>query len=99
MTRFCCCLFDVGLLLLLLVFSNSTCAAQPIVQIRSPRDGSYISHEQDHVLVGGKVFAETASSEHLDIFLVLDVSGSTAHYAGVDLADWVLSPFAEMVPT
>ena len=39
------------------------------------------------VLVSGKVASQGARSPNVDIFLVIDVSGSTAQYAGVDLGD------------
>jgi hypothetical protein len=54
------------------------------VPIRSPKDGSHITQEQDYLLVSGKVASEAARSPNVDIFLVLDVSGSAAQHAGVD---------------
>jgi Mg-chelatase subunit ChlD len=79
----------VGVSLLLLVnFANGTLSAESRVQIRSPQNGSNITHEQNHILVGGKVIPEPARTNNVDIFLVLDASGSTAEYAGVDLPEF-----------
>lgn len=78
--------------LLLITFSHSTWGAEPTVQIRSPKDGSPITQEQNYVLVSGKVAAEAARSGYVDILLVLDVSGSTAHYAGVDFSEFSQLP-------
>ncbi|MBI2359159.1 MAG: VWA domain-containing protein [Deltaproteobacteria bacterium] len=57
------------------------------MEILSPRDGARIVQEQDTVLVSGKVSTQGTRSPTLDITFVLDVSGSTANYAGVDLGD------------
>src|SRR5574341_479706 len=59
--------------------------AEPRVQILSPKDGSRISQEQNAVFVSGKVAHQGGRSANVDIFLVIDVSGSTAMYAGVNL--------------
>ncbi len=61
--------------------------AEPKVQIHSPKDGSRIAQEQSTVLVTGKVSSQAARTSNVDIFFVLDVSGSTTHYAGVDFGD------------
>ncbi|HEV8719613.1 MAG TPA: hypothetical protein VGW77_03125 [Candidatus Binatia bacterium] len=75
-------LFQIRLFcLLLIMFSNSAWGAEPKVQIRSPKDGSHITQEQDYLLVG-KVASEAARSPNVDIFLVLDVSGSTPSMQG-----------------
>lgn len=66
--------------------------AEPKVQILSPKDGTRITQEQSTVLVSGKVSSEAGRSANVDIMFVLDVSGSTAHYAGVDLDDMADSP-------
>jgi hypothetical protein len=80
--------FQLGLaLLLLIIFPNRNSAAEPRVQIRSPKDGSEITQEESYVLIGGKVFTRDAASGYVDIFLVLDVSGSTAQYAGIDFSE------------
>ena len=78
--------------LLLIIFPNRIWAAGPRVQIRSPQDRSEIAQEQNYVLVSGKVTAEAARSGYVDIFLVLDVSGSTAHDAGVDFPEFSQLP-------
>jgi uncharacterized protein YegL len=75
-------------ILLLITFPNETLGAEVRIQIRSPTDGSHVTQEQNYVMVGGKVFTQGASSGYVDIFLVLDVSGSTAQYAGVDFSEF-----------
>ena len=62
-------------------------AAEPRVQILSPADGSRISQDTNSIFVSGKVARETGRSTHVDILLVIDVSGSTAMYAGADLGE------------
>ena len=82
--RFC----ELCLLLLLSVLGSSlTWAAEPKVQILSPKNDSRITQEQNRILVSGKVASQAARSPNVDIFLVVDVSGSTAQYAGVDMGD------------
>jgi hypothetical protein len=89
MNRSCLRFFQLGLpFFLLITFSNRTWAAELTVQIRSPKDGSQITQEQAYVLIGGKAAVETGGSGSVDIFLVLDVSGSTAQYAGSDFAEF-----------
>ncbi|MBI4489012.1 MAG: VWA domain-containing protein, partial [Deltaproteobacteria bacterium] len=61
--------------------------AEPKVQIHSPKDGSRIVQEQSTVLVTGKVSSQAARTPNVDILFVVDVSGSTTHYAGVDFGD------------
>lgn len=61
--------------------------AEPSVRIHSPKDGARIVQDQNNVLVSGKVTTQAARTPNVDILLVLDISGSTANYAGVDLAD------------
>jgi len=75
-----------------LVFSilgvpNIGLAAEPKVQILSPVDGSRIVQDKNSIFVSGKVARETGRSANVDILLVIDVSGSTAMYAGADLGD------------
>jgi hypothetical protein len=80
--------FQVWFVFLLMVtFLNRTWGGEPAVQIRSPKDGSHITQEQEYVLVGGRVASESANSPSIDIFLVLDVSLSTARSAGVDFPE------------
>ncbi|MGH7888008.1 MAG: vWA domain-containing protein, partial [Candidatus Binatia bacterium] len=62
-------------------------AAEPRVQILSPKDGSRIAQEQNTIYVSGKVARDAGRSANVDIFLVIDISGSTAMYAGVNLGD------------
>jgi hypothetical protein len=64
-----------------------TWGAEPRVQILSPKDGSRIAQEQNSVFVSGKVAHHGGRSANVDIFLVIDVSGSTAMYSGVNLGD------------
>ena len=62
-------------------------AAEPQVQIVSPVDGSRITQDKNTIFVSGKVARETGRSANVDILLVIDVSGSTAMYAGADLGE------------
>jgi VWA domain-containing protein len=78
--------------LLLIAFAHETMGAELTVQIRSPKDGSQIIQEQAYVLVGGKAAIKTGGSGLVDIFLVLDVSGSTAQYAGADFPEFSQLP-------
>jgi Mg-chelatase subunit ChlD len=71
----------------ILALSGSVRAAEPKVQILSPKDGSRISQDQNVIFVSGKVVRETGRSANVDIFLVIDISGSTALYAGAQLPD------------
>ncbi|MCH8055366.1 MAG: VWA domain-containing protein [Deltaproteobacteria bacterium] len=64
-----------------------TWGAEPKGQILSPKDGSRITQEQNTILISGKVSTQGARTPNVDIFFVVDVSGSTAHYAGVDFGD------------
>lgn len=89
MNQSCSRIIQLGLpFLLLLSFPNRNWGGEPSVQIRSPKDGSHITHEQNYVLVSGKVGSEAARSGYVDIFLVLDVSNSTAQYAGVEFPEF-----------
>jgi len=80
-------------LLLLLPWSEGLWAAEPRVQILSPKDGSRITQEQNSVLVSGKVATDLGRSTNADIMFVIDTSGSTSQYAGVDFGD--LSQFPD----
>ncbi len=62
-------------------------AAEPRVQILSPKDGSRLTQDQNSLFVSGKVARDAGRSANVDIFLVIDISGSTAMYAGVNLGD------------
>jgi hypothetical protein len=77
--------FGVFLALLLFVCPFQISGAEPKVQIQSPKDGSQISQDQSLIFVSGKVATSAARSANVDIMLLLDGSGSTAQYAGVDL--------------
>lgn len=60
---------------------------EPSVQIQSPKDGSRITQDKDSILISGKVSTQAARTPNVDIIFVVDVSGSTANYAGVDFGD------------
>jgi Mg-chelatase subunit ChlD len=77
----------MGLLLLLGTTNVPAQAAEPRVQILSPADGSRITQDQNSIIISGKVARESGRSANVDILLVVDVSGSTAMYAGADLGD------------
>ncbi len=59
----------------------------PLVRILSPKNGSRIVQDQDLVLVSGKVSSQADRVSDVDIMFVIDISGSTANYAGVDFGD------------
>jgi von Willebrand factor type A domain len=93
MLKLCSRFVSLGLpFALLITFANKTIGAQLTVQIRSPKNGAQITQEQDYLLVSGKVTAGAARSGYVDIFLVLDVSGSTADYSGVDFPEFSQFP-------
>jgi hypothetical protein len=81
------------LLFVFLSWSNGSWAAEPRVQILSPKDGSRITQEQNSVLVSGKVVTDLGRSTNVDIMFVIDISGSTSQYAGVNFGD--LSPIPD----
>ncbi len=64
---------------------------EPKVRISSPKDGSRIIQDQEVILVSGKVSMGQARKPNVDIFFTLDISASTARYAGVDFGDTGLS--------
>ena len=72
---------------LLITLANETRGADLTVKIYSPSDGAQITHEQDYLLVSGKVVAGVNRSPLVDIILVIDVSGSTVAYAEVDFPE------------
>jgi hypothetical protein len=69
------------------MFPGVAWAGSPRLQILSPHNGARLAHEQNLVLLTGKVTTETARSDNVDLVVLLDVSLSTAHYAGVDFPD------------
>jgi len=71
----------------LTIVSGESWGAEPKVRITSPKDGSHINQDKDIVLVTGKVSTKGVSIPNVDLFFVLDVSASTAHYAGVEFSD------------
>ena len=73
--------------LVFLFYSNGLWAAEPRVQILSPKDGSRITQEQNSVLISGKVATDLGRSPNVDIVFVIDISGSTSQYAGADFGD------------
>ena len=82
--RFC----ELGLLVAILTgWWTLGLGAEPKVQILSPKDGTRITQEQKTLLVSGKVASQTVRSNNVDIFLIVDISGSTSQYAGVDIGD------------
>ena len=79
--------FVFGFFLLFVQASGSVLGAEPKIQILSPQNGSRITQDQNAIFVSGKVARDVGRSENVDIFLVIDISGSTALYAGADLGD------------
>jgi len=75
------------LLLALFVIPGLSGAAEPKLQILSPQNGARISQNQNVILLSGKVAGDAARSTNVDILFLIDVSLSTAHYAGVDFPD------------
>ncbi len=84
-------LFRSGLVGLFFVLSFISCEragwAEPKVQILSPKDGAQIAQDEKSIFVSGKVAREAGRSGNVDILFVIDISGSTALYAGADLGD------------
>jgi Mg-chelatase subunit ChlD len=84
--------FGVRLFYLLLFWvfflSNASLGAEPKVEIHTPKDGSRIAQEQNTILISGKVATQEARATNVDIVFVLDISGSTAQYAGASFGDW-----------
>jgi len=71
----------------LLFCSDRLGAAEPRVQILSPKEGSRITQDQNSVLVSGKVATDIGRSPNVDIVFVIDISGSTSQYAGANFGD------------
>lgn len=67
--------------------AGSGLGAGPRVQIVSPQNGARITQDQNTILLSGKVVGDKARSANVDIIFLIDVSLSTAHYAGVDFPD------------
>ncbi len=88
----------MGAFFVCLVFSLTLLApyrswgAEPGVKIQAPKDGSRIVQEQNTILISGKVSPQEARAAGVDILFVLDVSGSTVHYAGVNFGDTGSAP-------
>src|SRR5262249_13502884 len=80
--------FSLFPLVLLVSTSMAKGAAEPKVQILSPQDGSSITQQPNSILISGKVASQAARSENVDIMLIIDISGSTSEYAGVDFGDF-----------
>ena len=77
-----------SLVVLLVSVSMAKGAAEPKVQILSPKEGSSITQQQNSILVSGKVASQAARSDNVDIMFIIDISGSTSQYAGVDFGDF-----------
>ena len=73
--------------LVFIFYSSGLWAAEPRVQILSPKDGSRVTQEQNSVLISGKVATDLGRSPNVDIVFVIDISGSTSQYAGADFGD------------
>jgi len=85
LSRFC----KLGLLSVLLAgWSTLSLGAEPKVQILSPKDGTRITQEQKTLLVSGKVASQTVRSNNVDIFLIVDVSGSGHGRSGSGAGQW-----------
>jgi len=74
-----------------IIFCLSTAngAAGLKVEILSPKN-KHVTQRQNSILVTGKVVSEAARSENVDIMFVIDISGSTVKYAGMDLQKYQL---------
>jgi Mg-chelatase subunit ChlD len=77
----------IWLFISIIAIAHNLGAAEPKVQIVSPKDGSRITQDQNAIFVSGKVVRDAARSANVDIFLVIDISGSTAMYGGAELGD------------
>jgi Mg-chelatase subunit ChlD len=80
-------LFPFCLILFLPAIMATALAAEPRVQILSPKEGDRITQEKDLIFVSGKVARDAGRASKVDIFLLVDISGSTAQYSGTDLGD------------
>jgi hypothetical protein len=73
-------------------------AAEPKVQILSPQNGARISQDENTVLLSGKVSSDSARPANVDVIFNIDVSLSTAHYAGVNFPDLAQLPGVYISP-
>jgi hypothetical protein len=80
-------LFVTSFFLSVAAIPDTARAAEPRVQILSPKDGGRITQEQNLIFISGKVARDAARSARVDLFLVVDISGSTSQYSGSDLGD------------
>jgi len=80
--------FSLVPMVLLVSVSMAKGAAEPKVQILSPKEGSSITQQQNSILISGKIASQAARSENVDIMFIIDISGSTSLYAGVDFGDF-----------
>ncbi|MSP39100.1 MAG: VWA domain-containing protein [Deltaproteobacteria bacterium] len=76
----------IGWFLICLIGPVTSWAGEPRVQILSPKDGSRLPQDQPSLFVSGKVARDAGRSANVDIFLVIDTSGSTAEFAGSEFA-------------
>ena len=72
---------------LLFLGTKRAWSAEPRVQILSPKSGDRVTRDQSAILASVKASSQAARSSNVDIMLVIDISGSTIQYAGVDLGD------------
>jgi hypothetical protein len=73
-------------------------ASEPKVQILTPRNNAQISYDQSTILLSGKVASNSARSAFVDVFFLIDISGSTAHHAGVDFPELIELPALYLSP-
>lgn len=63
-------------------------AAEPKIEVISPRNNERIAHNESTVLVRGKVASHRARSTDVDIVFLMDNSGSTANHAGINFPEF-----------
>ncbi|MGZ8424722.1 MAG: VWA domain-containing protein [Candidatus Binatia bacterium] len=80
-------MFVLSLSFILAAIVSLGWAAEPKIQILSPKDGSQIAEDQKTILISGKVASDNSRSANVDIFLILDTSGSTVNSAGAEFAN------------
>ena len=71
---------------------------EPKVHILSPQNGARVAQDQNLILLSGKVASHKNRSANVDLFFLIDVSLSTAHYAGIDFPDLVDLPAVYISP-
>lgn len=59
-------------------------SSTPMVEILHPHNGATIRQQQPRILLKGRVTPPASRAASLDVFFVLDVSGSTRRYAGLN---------------